>query len=121
LRYDLIRYDGQCGLCHAWVRFLLARDAAGTLFRFSPIPGSSSTIIVETPDGRRLERSEAVLYLLSRLGGTWRLIGAAARLAPKPLRDWTYDRVAAVRYRLARRPDGVCPVVPADLRDRFLL
>jgi predicted DCC family thiol-disulfide oxidoreductase YuxK len=120
-RPDLVLYDGQCGLCHGWVRFLLRRDPAGILFRFRPLSDSSSTVIVETADARRLERSDAVLYLLARLGGAWRALAASLRLMPKRLRDRIYDWVAAVRYRLAPAPLGVCPAVPPDLRDRFLL
>jgi len=99
----------------------LRHDPAGLLFRFRRLPDSSSTIVVETAEGPRLERSDAVLYLLARLGGLWRGIAAFARLVPKRLRDRFYDWAAAVRYRLARAPVGVCPAVPPDLRDRFLL
>ncbi len=34
---EVVFYDGHCGLCHGVVRFVLAEDAGGELFEFSPL------------------------------------------------------------------------------------
>src|SRR5271169_6796797 len=130
---ETIYYDGHCGLCHRWVRFLLAADPDGRLFRFAPLQGETfrarvaesaragppDSVVVQTADGSLLVRSAAVVHVLRRLGGGWAVLGAAIRLVPKPLRDGLYDWIARIRYRLFARPAAICPVMPAGLRKRF--
>jgi predicted DCC family thiol-disulfide oxidoreductase YuxK len=130
---DVVFYDGACGLCHATVRFMLLRDRAG-LLTYAPIgsetwrelfpAGSaappSDTVSVRTSDLRVLLRSDAVAYMLSRLPGRWPLAGSALHAVPRPLRDFGYRCVAAVRRGLFAPPGDVCPVVPRHLRGRFL-
>ena len=130
---DRICYDGSCGLCHRSVRFALARDPDGRLFRFTPlqserfrhlIPANRretlpDSIVVVTDDQRVLLRSDAVLHMLQRIGGAWGALAALGFLIPRPLRDGVYDMVARVRSRLFRSPDTACPLVPRELRDRF--
>lgn len=131
---DLVFYDGSCGLCHRTVLFLLKRDPEGARFRFAPLQGETflaeveasrraglpDSVIVLTAAGGIWVKSDGVIHLLRRLGGGWPLLGLLMRLFPRPLRDWGYDRVAAVRRRLFRKPEGACPLVPASLRGRFL-
>jgi predicted DCC family thiol-disulfide oxidoreductase YuxK len=126
-------YDGTCGLCHRAVRFVLAEDRSGQAFRFAPIAGATfeaavpdpvraslpESLVLERADGTLLARSAAVLHVLARLGGLWRVTGALALLVPRRLRDAAYDGVARVRRRLFRPPPEACPVVPAELRSRF--
>jgi predicted DCC family thiol-disulfide oxidoreductase YuxK len=126
-------YDGACGLCHRFVRFLLAEDRTGVSFRFAPLQGETfsaafpadarqsypDSIVVQDEDGRALIRSRAVLHTLDRLGGLWRAVGALARIVPRPIRDWTYDGVAVVRHWIFARRNDACPLVPAHLTRRF--
>jgi predicted DCC family thiol-disulfide oxidoreductase YuxK len=130
---DVVFYDGACGLCHATVRFMVLRDRAGVL-TYAPIGGAtwrevfpagspappSDTVSVRTSDRRVLVRSDAVAHLLSRLPGRWPLAASAFRAIPRPLRDAGYRGVAAVRRGLFAAPGDVCPVVPRQLRGRFL-
>lgn len=46
----IVFYDGVCGLCQRWVRFLLQRDKAQTL-RFAPLQGET---IKQAPIGVKL-------------------------------------------------------------------
>ncbi len=115
------------------VRFVLAEDRMGNLFRFSPLEGelfSSSvsaeqrralpdSIIVQTSEGVLLARSSAVLHVMRRLGGMWTVFAELGKVVPQTLRDAIYDRVAAVRRRLFGIPETVCPIVPKDLQERF--
>jgi predicted DCC family thiol-disulfide oxidoreductase YuxK len=126
-------YDGSCGLCQRSVRFVLAEDRTGAAFRFAPLDSDAfrhavpektratlpDSIVVLTADGAILTRSTAVLHVLQRLGGVWRLLAGVARFVPAAVRDWCYDRVAQVRRRLFRTPADVCPVLPKHLRARF--
>ena len=121
-RRDLVLYDGTCALCHGLVRFLLAEDREGTAFVFAPLPEKDApTVQVRTETGALLGRSGAILYLLERLGGLWRLLALAARIVPRTMRDLVYDTVARVRYRVFGRTASACPLLPSDLRARFQL
>lgn len=131
---ELLFYDGQCGLCHYAVRFVLARDRTGEAFRFAPLESNAflaavpeprrktlpDSLVVLTADGALLTRSTAVLHILRRLGGGWGLLAIIAGVVPTVARDWLYDGIARVRSRLFRRPPEVCPLVPQELRERFL-
>lgn len=131
---DLMFYDGGCGLCHRSVAFVVRRDRDGSRFRFAPLGGPAfldaipaaergalpDSIVVRTADGRTLVRSAAVLHVGRRLGGVWAALARAAGLVPRPLLDWGYDGVARIRGRLFAPPAGACPMLPAELRARFL-
>lgn len=129
----ILFYDGGCGLCHGAVLFVLKRDKAA-VFRFAPLQGGTlleqvpadiretlpDSLVLREPDGRLFVRSSAVVALLGRLGPFWRSMGALLWVIPRPLRDLGYDWVAKVRHRLFKKPDDACPLVPEELRGRFL-
>jgi predicted DCC family thiol-disulfide oxidoreductase YuxK len=124
-------YDGYCGLCHGAVRFILAEDTRA--FRFAPLDSDSfrsavtedqrgtlpDSLIVLTEEGRLLSRSSAVLYVFQRLGGVWRIMALIGMAVPRAWLDGIYDAVARIRYRLFRKPESACPLLPANLRARF--
>ena len=128
----ILFYDGDCGVCHLAVRFLLWADPEGEV-RFAPlgedrflrrIPAAErevlpDSLVLVTPDGRVLTRSAAVVELLEGMGGAWRLGGRVARLVPRALADAVYDGIARIRKRLAPKPSGACPIVPEPFRSRF--
>ena len=129
---EVVFYDGHCGLCHGFVRFLLRVDRTRA-FTFAPLQGETFTaavpeamrrelpdsIVVRTVDGRILVKSTAILYVLDTLGGGWRVLASLLRLVPRVVRDVGYDGIAAVRHRVFAPPPAACPLVPPDLRDRF--
>lgn len=131
---DLLFYDGGCGFCHRMVSFVIARDREGTRFRYAPLAGSTfdstltvaereglpDSVVVRTADGRTLVRSDAAIHIGERLGGVWRMLARAASLLPRWLLDPCYDAIARIRGRLFAKPDGVCPLLPPELRQRFL-
>jgi predicted DCC family thiol-disulfide oxidoreductase YuxK len=131
---DLLFYDGGCGLCHRLVSFVIARDREGSRFRYAPLGGATfesmldpqqraglpDSVVVRTADGRTLVRSDAAIHIGEQLGGVWRVLARAASLLPRWLLDPGYDAVARVRGRLFAKPDGACPLLPPELRQRFL-
>ena len=131
---DLLFYDGACGLCHHTVTFVLARDLDGSRFRFAPLQGPTfsatfaedqragfpDSIVLKTADGRTLVRSAAALEIGDRLGGGWRALARLVSLFPRWLLDWGYDGIARVRKRIFATPEGACPLLPPELRGRFL-
>lgn len=130
---ELVFYDGQCGLCHGAVRWLIAEDPGGKRFRFAPIGGDAfrnsvpsalqpnlpDSILVVTHEGELLDRSRAVQHLAARMGGWWRVSSWCFEVIPLALRDRLYDGLARVRHRLTRIPDSPCPLLTPDLIRRF--
>lgn len=126
-------YDGHCGLCHGFVRWVISEDRAGTTFRFAPLGGAAfgaalseperrdlpDSVIVRSDDGRLLTRSSAALHVAERLGGIWRVLAVLLRAVPTALRDRAYDGVARVRRSIFKAPADTCPVLPGELRLRF--
>jgi predicted DCC family thiol-disulfide oxidoreductase YuxK len=131
---DVLFYDGHCGLCHGIVKFMMARDPEGTLFRYAPLDGPTfeatvpadargplpDSAAIRTTDGRLLVRSAAAIHIAERLGGIWRGLGRILSLMPRWLLDLGYDGIARIRSRIFTRPEASCPMVPAELRQRFL-
>lgn len=127
----VIVFDGVCLLCSRSVRFVLRHDRAGR-FRFATQQGATgqallrrhgldpgdppSFLLVE--DGRGHVDSDAVLRVLSGLGGIWRL-GALLRAIPRPLRDAAYRQVARNRLRWFGRAEQ-CLLPTPETRARFL-
>ncbi|MBB3222290.1 thiol-disulfide oxidoreductase DCC family protein [Pseudoduganella umbonata] len=131
----LIIFDGHCNFCNGWVRFVAKRDKAG-LFNFatthsitgSPIvraagmdPDDVESIILVDGD-RRLLNSDAVLAIVSRLGGMWAM-ASVLRIVPRKVRDFCYRQFARRRYALFGKRDH-CTLPPEELgqqlRERFL-
>lgn len=130
---DRIFYDGECGLCHAAVRFVTKRMPFQCSFRFAPLGGATfqetvvegdreglgDSIVVQTSQGELLTRSAAAIYVMKRLGPGWQELGSMTSLVPRKLSDAIYDLVARNRSRLFRRPETSCPILPERLRNCF--
>ena len=121
-----LHYDGECGICHAAVRFALAetpRSGASLAFRpmqldVPDVKNAGSWCLVDE-SGKRFEKTSAAVRLLEAGGGVWRLCASGVRLTPGFLRDGAYNALARMRRHLAARPPGLCPVVSQQLAGRF--
>lgn len=128
---NLILFDGVCVLCNGWARFV-ARHDRGQVFRLATAqsdvgqgiyrqlnlsPVTFDTLVVHL-NGRYHTDTDAILTVLSQFGGLWRLVNAA-RLIPRPARDWAYRHLARNRYRWFGRHDA-CPLPDANLKSRLL-
>lgn len=126
-------YDGNCGLCHRVVRFVLAEDS-GEAFRFAPLDSAAfrsaiaeevrntlpDTFVILTSHNKVLIRSDAVIYLLHSLGGLWILAATFFACIPKPLRDLGYQMIGRHRLKFFRRPEDTCPLMPQKMKRRFI-
>jgi len=127
----LILFDGVCGWCTGWVRFLIKRDTHKR-FQFAPLQSPLGqhllathnlpqenflTFVVITPDGF-FTKSTAALHIMHHLGGLWPML-YAFRLIPKSLRDKVYDVIAHSRYRVGGTLT-TCYRPPQEDQDRFL-
>jgi predicted DCC family thiol-disulfide oxidoreductase YuxK len=113
------------------VRFIAANDPERR-FAFAPLQSDQARALLgdaadeqrdpETfvllQDGRRYERSDAVLFLALGLRAPWPLAFALI-LVPRAWRDAAYGWFAGSRYRWFGRQE-TCPLPPPGLRERFL-
>jgi predicted DCC family thiol-disulfide oxidoreductase YuxK len=137
MSHPILLYDGVCGLCNRFVQFILRRDRNAT-FRFaslqSPVasrilarhganPTDLDTVYVvvnhELPGEYLLSRSDAAIFVLNQLGGSWRPAASLLQLLPKFLRDPAYNAVARHRYRIFGRSE-VCTLPSEADPSRFL-
>jgi predicted DCC family thiol-disulfide oxidoreductase YuxK len=131
-----VLYDGVCGLCNHLVQFLLKRDKHDR-FRFASLqsefaqrlmtrqgvdPHDLDTVYVlknhQRPDEVLLARSDAILYMLTQLGGVWSL-ARIGRVLPRAFRDAVYKIVARNRYRVFGKHES-CMLPDPQHRGKFL-
>lgn len=121
----IVFFDGQCGLCDRSVRLLMKLDRQRVL-RFAPLQGETyaelaiadkpadvSTIVV-LDDGEVFVRSDAVLQILRRLGGVWKLLAFVVGAVPQPARDAAYRFIAKHRLRVFGGADACKLPSPAE-------
>jgi len=130
----VVFYDGVCRLCNRYIHFILSRDREEQ-FYFAPLEGEYARKLL--PDELRSEadesivylrrinqekqfsqRSEAVIQILSDLGGYWRW-GKLLRVIPRFVRDKVYDFIARNRYKWFGKYDS-CPAPEPGWKQRFL-
>jgi predicted DCC family thiol-disulfide oxidoreductase YuxK len=134
---DVVFYDGDCALCHGIIRFTLAEIQVPNSIVFAPLGGAKfrevtdaiagyddhqrpDAVAIASGDGALLLwRSEAVLRLLNRLGGLWRVLAWIGALLPRSVNDALYDRVATSRKSVFGTTDNACPMMPEVLRSRM--
>jgi predicted DCC family thiol-disulfide oxidoreductase YuxK len=126
----ILLYDGVCGLCNRLVQFILRRDRKA-IFRFAALQSPFASRILarhainstdldtvylvlnyERPDESLPSRSDAVIFILKRLGSFWRAVAFCLQLIPNFLRDPLYNAIARHRYRIFGRSE-VC-TLPSD-------
>lgn len=125
----IVFFDGECSLCNGLVDFLIKIDRKKIL-KFASLQGETAKDILGQPagrgldsiiywvDGRRSEKSTAVLDLLSDLGGLW-IVVKGLKIIPEGLRDVIYRFIARHRYQIfGKRP--ICRV-PTEAEKEYLL
>lgn len=131
---DLLFYDGDCGLCHRAVKFVLKHERRDVI-DFAPLDSEAfrrrvsesqraslpDSLLVWTADQRLLVKSAGVLRLGERMGGVWSGLAAIFGMLPAGFLDALYDFIARHRKKVFKKPDGACPMIPPHQRPRFLL
>lgn len=77
------------------------------------------SILVQTRDGKVLDRSKAVLAILREMPFPWSFLGSLFRVVPTLIGDFVYKIVALNRYRLFGKRDS-CRLPTEDEREFFL-
>jgi len=138
----IILFDGVCNLCNGFVNFLIDRDpdkhlrfgalqseAAAELLKNrgaaedvvsmdSDAPGSILVLPHAGMAAPLLRKSDAVLHVAAQMSYPWKML-AVFKIVPKVIRDFTYDMIAARRYRWFGKRD-TCRIPTPELRSRFI-
>ncbi|MGH8807955.1 MAG: thiol-disulfide oxidoreductase DCC family protein [Noviherbaspirillum sp.] len=128
---DIIVFDGICHLCNHWVQFLLKHDKQAR-FQFAAMQGITGKRLLEEhgldpadpvsflyfADGRAYTDTEAMIRVLSRLGGIWKL-AVLGHVVPACLRNPLYRVIARNRYRLFGKREH-CMLPAQQMAARFL-
>jgi len=124
----VIFFDGVCGLCNAWIDFILKRDRAG-IFSFAPLQGNYAkemepeasenlNTMIYHASGQRYYRTGAILRILRDLGGIWYLAWVFW-FVPFFIRDFFYGLIARNRYRIFGKKEN-CRIPTPEEKVRFL-
>src|SRR5438105_5159978 len=137
LKNPILLYDGVCGLCNRFVKFVLTHDARSH-FRFASLQSDLAATILRRhgrersdldtvyviensgqSDERISARSDAIISVLRQIGGFWGTISTVLQALPNWFRDWGYAAVAGNRYRIFGKYES-CLLPEEKYRGRFL-
>ncbi|UOE41789.1 DCC1-like thiol-disulfide oxidoreductase family protein [Chryseobacterium suipulveris] len=123
-------YDGDCGFCNHWVKWILKNDRKNQ-FLFSPLQSEFgqgflkdrnlstkelNTLYLWKPGSFYLTKSQAVFAVGRILGGMNAVFGHM-NFFPRMLTDFVYDKVAENRDRI---PSQKCLVPTEEERKKFI-
>lgn len=129
-----IFYDGRCGLCHNFIRFVLSKMTKNHPFFFASQEGKifknlkkhlfntvfyESIIVYNEKKDKVLIKAEAIILILTYLKWPWRGIGFLLKGIPLRVSNFFYDCIAKVRHRLFKKPKNSCPIIPVDWKVFF--
>lgn len=126
----IIFFDGVCGMCNAFVDFVISRDKEGK-FLFAPLQGETAReqlpaefredlkTMVYSYEGRHWVHSSGVIRILWKMGGFWSFCGTLMWLVPGPIRNFGYKCVARWRYKIFGKQEA-CRMPTPEERSRIL-
>ena len=126
----VILFDGTCAFCEGSVKFIAGRDDGYHRFGASQTPEGRALLeqhgidrdaarsIVLIEDGAVYLRSTAVLRIAKHMRAPWN-VAAMFLLVPRPIRDFVYGIVAAIRHRIAGQSNA-CEIPPPEIRARLI-
>lgn len=126
---NVIFFDGVCHLCNGFVDEVLRRDKTHQ-FLFAPLQGETAAqllpenlrtqldSVIYFESGQIYQRSTAILRILTKLGGAYRLLTVAGIL-PRPFCDFIYNIIARNRYSWFGQRD-FCRLPTPEERDYLL-
>lgn len=127
----IILFDGVCKLCNVWSKFVLRFDRKQR-FKLCSVQSPSGQYLLQKfgyptdvfdtmlliEGDSAYEKSDSFLRIMQQMGWPWRVL-LLARIIPRPIRDWLYDRIAQNRYRIFGKYEH-CVVPRPEHQQRFL-
>jgi predicted DCC family thiol-disulfide oxidoreductase YuxK len=121
---NIIYYDGECGLCHGAVKFILGIDSKNK-FHFSPISNlmdndnEIDSIILKMNDDTFYE-GKAFINIMETIGSHWYYIAQFLKFIPIKILNKIYRWISQNRSKLSSKKQSACPNIPIHLKRRFI-
>lgn len=125
----ILFFDGTCAMCNGLVNFVLKYDRK-KIYKFAPLQGHTakkylpeklrndlSTAVLLDQHGIHTQ-SDAIITLVSRMGGCFGLMGVA-KIFPRTIRDGVYRYVAHNRHHWFGQSDR-CMLLSKEEQARIL-
>lgn len=126
----IILYDGVCGLCNHFVKFIIRNDKQSRFYFLSQqsslahelveqygyqLPSLETIAFVDEANEIVLFQSKAVIAILAELNSVWKIFS----ILPENFANCLYNVVAKNRYSVFGRHDS-CLIPPREHSSRFL-
>ena len=121
---NIIYYDGECGLCHMAVKFILKVDSKNK-FYFSPLSNFDNklknidSIILKSGD-KVFYESQAIIMVFENIDNNWNYLAKVLKIFPINVLDIAYRWVSRNRTKISLKEVSSCPIVPSYYRKRFI-
>ena len=122
---NIIYYDGECGLCHLAVRFILRVDSKSK-FYFSPLSNLDNNLknidsIIAKKGNTGFYEGQAVIMIFEIIDNNWNYLAKVLKVIPIKFLDTAYRWVSRNRAKISVKKVSSCPVVPTYYQKRFIL
>ena len=121
---NIIYYDGECGLCHMAVKFILRVDSKNK-FYFSPLSNFDNklknidSIILKSGD-KVFYESQAIIMVFENIDNNWNYLAKVLKIFPINVLDIAYRWVSRNRTKISVKEASSCPIVPGYYKKRFI-
>ena len=122
---NVIYYDGECGLCHLAVRFILRVDSKSK-FYFSPLSNLDNNeknidSIILKKGNEVFYEGQAIIMIFENIDNNWNYLAKVLKLIPINVLDTAYRWVSRNRAKVSVKKVSSCPIVPRSYQKRFIL
>ena len=122
---NVIYYDGECGLCHLAVRFILRVDSKGK-FYFSPLSNLDNNLksidsIILKKGSKVFYEGQAIIMIFENIENNWNYLAKVLKLIPINFLNTAYRWVSRNRAKISVKKVSSCPMVPSYYQKRFIL
>ena len=122
---NVIYYDGQCGLCHLAVKFILRVDSKSK-FYFSPLINLDNNLknidsIILKKGNKVFYEGQAIIMIFENIDNSWNYLAKVLKLVPINVLDTAYRWVSRNRTKVSVKKVSSCPIVPSYYQKRFIL
>ena len=122
---NVIYYDGECGLCHLAVRFILRVDSKSK-FYFSPLSNLDNNLknidsIILKRGKKVFYEGQAIILIFENIDNNWNYLAKLLKLIPINVLDTAYRWMSRNRAKISKKKVSSCPIVPSSYQKRFIL
>lgn len=127
---NIVFFDDLCVLCSGTILLLTKLDKKRTL-KYSSLKGTfaqsledlrnlnSGQSVIIWSEGNVYDRADAVIHILFKLGGMYKLAGIFLNVFPLFVLNGAYDFIARHRYRIFGKR-AACLVPSPEMKDLFI-